>query len=398
MGPRGTGGIPSANPEGRIKTTRRRRGVLAKGARMMGTSGPKPRRGQRAAVYSLPYSEHSSFNQLRDFVRAVKPKKIVPTVNAASSASVEKMLSHFLELMDLSSDRKRLDSYFCKRDSPATPTACGSRASSTPVASARGPRALNTPAQKRRRGTTGSAAGRTLPLAAEKFPKSPSEARERIFRDNGRPIGKPDRRQSLSTLARHDSGSAARGRVSASRLSGVRVENPYAAAVAVHRPPVASPDAAAGSRSAAVLKPAAAASAAPSGGAVELDRVDVEAQKAIMADIERRKREQQEGQGRARGGGGSAEEKRKASGSGEKPRGPFSVRNGSSCSEGGGSIGATLRGGFRSSGVSCAARAGKAAQQPAADCDGHPQVLSVDDESEESTATSPMDIRDFFSR
>lgn len=36
--------------------------------------GKRPWVDGNARVYSLPYSEHSSFNQLRDFVRAVRPK------------------------------------------------------------------------------------------------------------------------------------------------------------------------------------------------------------------------------------------------------------------------------------------------------------------------------------
>lgn len=37
-------------------------------------AGKKPWIDGDARVYSLPYSEHSSFNQLKDFVRAVRPK------------------------------------------------------------------------------------------------------------------------------------------------------------------------------------------------------------------------------------------------------------------------------------------------------------------------------------
>lgn len=37
-------------------------------------SGKKPWAEGNARVYSLPYSEHSSYTQLKDFVRAVRPK------------------------------------------------------------------------------------------------------------------------------------------------------------------------------------------------------------------------------------------------------------------------------------------------------------------------------------
>lgn len=346
-------------------------------------------------------------------------RKIVPTVNAGSSASVEKMLSHFLELMDLSSDRKRLDSYFCKRDSPATPTARGSGDWSTPGAAGRGPSALSAPAEKRRRGTTCVAAGPTRSPAAGKIPDPPppSAARERIFSENGRSLGTPHRRQSLSTLTRHNSGSATRGKANASRPLGGRVENPYAAAVAGHRPAVASPDAAAGSRSIDVDEPAVVAAPAAWSGAVELDRVDVEAQKAIMADIERRKREQQQqqqqGQGRTRAGekpdreadsarsgdsgrGDPAEERLRVDVSGQEPSRPSVKRDDSNRPEAG-TIGAEPRGVSGGSGVSCKAGRLKAAEQPMVGCDGRSPVLLIDDESDESTANSPMDIRDFFS-
>ncbi|CAM9879763.1 unnamed protein product, partial [Hapterophycus canaliculatus] len=378
-------------------------------------SGKKPWVDGNARVYSLPYSEHSSFTQLKDFVRAVRPKKIVPTVNAASSASVEKMLSHFLELMDLSSDRKRLDSYFCKRDSPATPAASVSVSgdSSTPGAAGRGCKAPSTPAEKRRRGATGVAAGTTRPPSVEKCSGPPSEAREANFRENGRTLGTPHRRQSLSTLTRHNGVGATRGKGNATRLAYGRVVSPCAVAVGGRRLAVASPDSAAGSRSAAA-EPA----VATSSGAVELDRVDVEAQKAIMADIERRKREQQQqqqqqqGHGRALVGekqdrkadgapsghssrGGAAEESRKADGSGHKPRGPSLARDRDN-RPGGRTIGAAPPGVFGGGSVTCAAGTRKIAER--ADCDEHPQVVSIDDESDESIATSPMDIRDFFSR
>lgn len=44
------------------------------------------------AVYGVPYSEHSSWTDLRACVAALKPKKIVPTVNAATPQQSRKIV------------------------------------------------------------------------------------------------------------------------------------------------------------------------------------------------------------------------------------------------------------------------------------------------------------------
>ena len=76
----------------------------------------RTRRGSRTTalttVYAVPYSEHSSFDELTAFVSRVKPVRITPTVNAQTDAEREKILRHFQHLTDASRDRNRLEHYF----------------------------------------------------------------------------------------------------------------------------------------------------------------------------------------------------------------------------------------------------------------------------------------------
>lgn len=65
-------------------------------------SNIKPSVGERVSIYGIPYSEHSSFTELRQSVQGWKPLKIIPTVNIGSPHKRAEMQRTFQSWMDQS--------------------------------------------------------------------------------------------------------------------------------------------------------------------------------------------------------------------------------------------------------------------------------------------------------
>lgn len=65
------------------------------------------------SIHLVPYSEHSSFTELQQYVKFLKPKQLVPTVGVGGDASGKKraaILKHFRGLVDETASKARYSS------------------------------------------------------------------------------------------------------------------------------------------------------------------------------------------------------------------------------------------------------------------------------------------------
>ncbi|KAK9829240.1 hypothetical protein WJX72_004715 [[Myrmecia] bisecta] len=89
-------------------------------------------------IHLVPYSEHSSYNELREYVRFLKPHKVIPTVGVHDDDSGKKshaLLKHFRNLVDETASKARFLSTFRRRGSENSNAADSAPGNGAPLTS-----------------------------------------------------------------------------------------------------------------------------------------------------------------------------------------------------------------------------------------------------------------------
>mmetsp|Transcript_98133 Transcript_98133/g.263756 ORF Transcript_98133/g.263756 Transcript_98133/m.263756 type:complete len:623 (+) Transcript_98133:169-2037(+) len=83
-----------------------------------GSSACKPWVGKsgRTRIYSVPYSEHSSYTELRALAEMLMPRRLIPTVNSETSVGKERVMRNLIGTFDLRADPERMDHYLGRAD------------------------------------------------------------------------------------------------------------------------------------------------------------------------------------------------------------------------------------------------------------------------------------------
>ena len=84
-------GAPRVTTNSGVVFTKQIAGVVAGKKANKALTGPG--KADAVTIYGVPYSEHSSFDELRECVAYFDPLRIIPTVNCRSKADSERLIA-----------------------------------------------------------------------------------------------------------------------------------------------------------------------------------------------------------------------------------------------------------------------------------------------------------------